>query len=358
MLFRTDRAGFELRDLHGAARAVAYLTLAGAPYLLVTGVLTPNISHLGVVGVVIAFVAVAAIGVICWRRPALMPRSFWYIAPILATVLITVLNMATNDASTGAQLFYLWPVLYAANFLGRSVIQLNLALIFAGDAVAVFTILGASRGLADWVAMVLASTMTAVVVSSLRTRADKFREVLERQANADALTGLANRRSFTEALAREATAARSSGRSLALITVDLDHFKAINDTYGHTEGDRALQKVATAMRTVAGDVGTAARLGGDEFVMLLPLSRSAAVAVAEALTRMVAAATDLPGGPPSLSIGVAVLPGDADTAEELVSASDAALYDAKASGRGRISTAVRPQHPVPEVRTFVPDPRR
>lgn len=349
MLIRAGRSGYELRDQHGAARAVAYLALAGAPYLLITGVLTPGISRAGIAGVVLATILVAGIGATCWRRPGALPRTFWPAAPVLATLLITLLNLATEDASTGAQLFYLWPVIYAANFLGRRLIHLNLALIFGGSAAAVFTILGPGRALTDWVAMVLASTVTAVVVGSLRARADTLRTVLEEQANADALTGLANRRCFTDALAREAASARATGRSLALVTVDLDHFKTVNDTYGHAEGDRALQAVASAMRTVTGDSGIAARLGGDEFVMLLRMGRTAATEVAEALARAVAAITNLPGGPPSLSIGVAAIPRDAGTAEELVAASDAALYDAKASGRGRAARA--------NLRSFLPDPR-
>ncbi|MFI7603026.1 diguanylate cyclase domain-containing protein [Actinoplanes sp. NPDC049681] len=355
MSFRTDRPGYELRDRHGASRAVAYLALAGAPYLFITGLLTPGVSRSVITGVVLATILVTGIGAVSWRRPQAMPRAFWLIAPALATLLITVLNLATRDPSTGSQLFYLWPVLYAANFLGRRLIHLNLVLIFGGNAATVFTLLRPGGAVADWFAMVLAATMTAVVVGSLRARADRLRTVLEQQANADALTGLANRRSFTEALRHEVAAARSAGRSLALVTVDLDHFKTINDTYGHLEGDRALQAVATAMRTVTGDSGIAARLGGDEFVMLLRMGGTPAAVVAEALARAVAATTDMRGGPLSLSIGVAALPGDAATAEDLVAASDAALYDAKASGR---AASRWPRTAYGEIRNLLPDPRR
>ncbi|BCJ56550.1 hypothetical protein Asp14428_80250 [Actinoplanes sp. NBRC 14428] len=356
-MFRTDRSGEGLRDLHGASRSVAYLALAAAPYLFFTGILTPRITTSGIVAVLVTALVVAVAGVVCLRRPESLPRSFWLFVPAITTVVITALNLATNDASTGAQFFYLWPILYAANFLRRRAIYLNLALVSVGDAAVVLTLLGPARGTADLVATVLAMSMTAVVVSSLRGRADRLRRVLERQANADALTGLANRRSFTEALTREGARVAASGGSLALVTVDLDHFKSINDTYGHTEGDRALQAVASAMRTVTGDTGVAARLGGDEFVMLLRTGRRTAVTVAESLTRAVAGITDLPGGAPSLSIGVAVLPGDAGTVDDLITASDAALYHAKTSGRGRISVAGERLDRVPDVRSFVPHPR-
>ncbi|GAA2582284.1 hypothetical protein GCM10010435_69960 [Winogradskya consettensis] len=385
MLLRGDR---RLRDLHGASRAVAYLTLAGAPYVAVTS----GLSDIGLAaksGIGLIALLMAATGLLCWRRPEILPNFFWYAAPAIAAALISALNLGTRDASTGSQLFYLWPVLYAANFLGRRAIYAILALVYAGDAVVVFAVLGAGKGLSDWIAMFLAMTMTVIVVSGLRARADRLRAVLEAQANADALTGLANRRSYTESLEAAGAWAGLNRGGLALISVDLDHFKAINDTYGHSEGDRALQVVADAMRTVTGDSGIAARLGGDEFVLLLRADRPTAVRAAESLIAAVSATTVLPGGPPSLSIGIATLPDDVGTIDDLVAASDAALYDAKSSGRGRIALATpsgraraaetgpdeeprvgrhaAPAEPprggrhnvdrVPQVRQFVPDQR-
>ncbi|WP_052359817.1 GGDEF domain-containing protein [Actinoplanes friuliensis] len=354
-MLRGDAFAYELRDVHGASRAVAYLTLAACPYVLFTALLTPGIDLPGVIAVVAVSMLMGVAGLICWRWPGIFPRLFWFGAPLVATLSISGLNLATSDASTGAQLFYLWPILFAANFLSRRVVYANLLIVFAGHAATVFSILNFQRAAADWTAMVLAMTMSAFVVLSLRRRADKLRDVLEQQAHADHLTGLANRRHFDEALLREGESARRTDATLALITVDLDHFKAINDTFGHTEGDRVLQAVATAMRTVVGDSGLAARLGGDEFVILMRVGRRAAVGVAEALRAAVAARTDLPGGPPGLSIGIAVLPGDVSTVQDLVAASDAALYDAKTSGRGRLSVAGARQN-VDQMPSFAPDP--
>jgi diguanylate cyclase (GGDEF)-like protein len=351
-----ETPAYELRDLHGASRAVAYLTIASSPYLMVTSFLVPGISTL-TLGIAISIgVFMAVIGVICWRRPAVLPRAFWFLAAPVATMVVAGLNFATHDASTGAQLFYLWPILYAANFLSRRVLYFNLVLVYAGDAATVFAVLGPQKGASDWVAMVLAMTMAATVVQSLRIRADRLRDVLEQQAHADHLTGLANRRYFDEALAEAGDWAERTDGSLALLTIDLDHFKAINDTFGHAEGDRVLQAVADAMRRVAGDGAVVARLGGDEFVMLLRMGRRAAVGVADALRSAVADRHDLPGGPPGVSIGLAVLPGDVRTVADLVAASDAALYQAKTSGRGQVSIAGE-RHNVDQVPSFVPDPR-
>jgi diguanylate cyclase (GGDEF)-like protein len=333
---------YELSDLHGASRSVAYPMLAGSPYMLATSVLTPHIGTAGLIAGMAWSVFLALAGTVCWRRPARVPRPFWFAAPILSTAVISGLNVLTHDASTVALLFYLWPVLYAANMLSRRVLCLNLAMVFAGSAATIFSIIGPRAGMADLAALIMAMSMAATIVHTLRRRTDRLRDVLARQAHADHLTDLANRRQFDEALMREGAWARNTGGTLALLTVDLDDFKTINDTFGHAEGDRILQAVAIALRTVVGEDGLAARLGGDEFVVLLRADRRAAVGVAGGLRAILAARTDLPGGPPGVSIGIAVLPGDAQDVDDLVAASDAALYEAKTSGRGRVATAGPP----------------
>lgn len=343
MFLREGRDAGGLRDLHGASRALAYLSLAGAPYVLVTSLLFGDLPAASFALVVAATVFMVVAGTLCWWCPARLPRATWYAAPALATALITALNLATGDASTGAQLFYLWPVLYAANFFVPRLAYPTLALVYAGDGWVVLSVEGVRAGLTDWLAMVLATSMIAIVVTGLRSRADRLRAELEQQANADPLTGLANRRSFTRSLGQAGRWARRTGRTVALISIDLDHFKAINDTHGHHEGDRVLRVVADAMRAVTGTDGLAARLGGDEFVLLLAADHAPAVATAEALTRAVAGRTDLLAGAPSVSVGVAFLPGDANTVEELVAASDAALYEAKTKGRGRVEVGA-PRH--------------
>jgi diguanylate cyclase (GGDEF)-like protein len=325
-----------IRDLHGASRSVAYLILAAAPYVLVTGLSAhPSagvlIAILGTVGLQLL------VGWACWRRANQLPEYFWLSAPVIAAILITGVNVVTSDASTGAQLFYLWPALYAANFLSRRAIYVSLLSVYGGAATTIFSI-GEAHAASDWAALVLAMTMIAVVVYALRSRADKLLRVLENQALADPLTGLANRRHFDDELARAGVRA-----PLALLTIDLDHFKAINDTWGHTIGDRALQVVAAAMTAVAGENDVAARLGGDEFVLLLRTDRPGARRTADALRAAVQEDTTLPGGPPGLSIGLAVLPEDAATVEELVKASDTALYEAKSTGRGRTASLVLPR---------------
>jgi diguanylate cyclase (GGDEF)-like protein len=340
VLLREGAMASRIRDLHGASRSVAYLVLAAAPYVLITG-LADHPAPAVRIAVLVCVAFQILMGWACWRHPHVLPESFWLTAPVACAVLITEVNVVTTDASTGAQLFFLWPVLYAANFLGRRAIYVSLLAVYGGGAITVFTV-GGPHATSDWAALVLAMTMIAVVVYVLRNRADKLRRVLEEQARADPLTGLANRRHFDDELARAGVRARREATPLALLTIDLDHFKTINDTWGHVIGDRALQSVAGAMTTVAGPEDVAARLGGDEFVLLLHTDRPGARQTADALRAAVEGDTTLPGGPPGLSIGVAVLPEDVATVEDLVKASDAALYEAKATGRGRTASLASP----------------
>jgi diguanylate cyclase (GGDEF)-like protein len=315
--------------------------LASSPYILITGAILPGRQPLPIVLAVLIVTAVTAGGgTLCWRRPELMPDFFWIGAPFIATAMIAGMDMLTSDASVGAQVFFLWPVLYAATFLSRMLNYLVVSAVFVGEAAVVFSLVGPAQAAPDVLTMMTALSMAAFVVVNLRERRDQLLGVLELQALADPLTGLGNRRSFDRDIADADAWVRRSNGPLSLLTVDLDHFKSINDTWGHAVGDIALQSVAHAMRTVARETDVIARLGGDEFVMLLRSDRVGAQRVACAVRDAVAASVDVPGGPPTLSIGLAVLPADADTVEALIAASDAALYEAKVGGRDRVASAV------------------
>ncbi|MEU4156867.1 GGDEF domain-containing protein [Actinoplanes sp. NPDC026670] len=334
----------QLRDMHGAARAVAYLMLAAGPYNFVTGVLLKLGDPLGqVIALAVTSLVLFTVGLICLRRPQAMPRLFWLLVPLVSAGVITGLNVGTADATMGPQLFYLWPLLYAAMFLNRRMIALTVAQISAGHALTAFQFQEGGQALLDWSALTVAMSMTAVVVAGLRERNDRLRAVLETQATSDALTGAANRRAFDAELDR-AVAGAGRHEPLALIMIDVDHFKTINDTWGHAVGDLALRTVADALRDAAEDrEHMVARLGGDEFAVLLRAAPYAAVRFTELARARVGAATGLPSGPPSLSIGIAVLPDHATGADELQKVADAALYRAKEGGRGRSMMALPPQ---------------
>ena len=157
-------------------------------------------------------------------------------------------------------------------------------------------------------------------------------------ATVDGLTGLANRRTFEDALHREVSRAVRSGDDLSLLLVDVDHFKRVNDTYGHPMGDEVLRHVGRVLSSRGRDFDFPARYGGEEFVVILPgCSPDEAIAVAERL-RAGIAGTDAPL-PVTASVGVASLHRDASDGEALVKAADEALYDAKVQGRDRTAAA-------------------
>ncbi len=152
----------------------------------------------------------------------------------------------------------------------------------------------------------------------------------------DPLTGLPNRRLLTDRL--EQALSRRRGTGVAVLFVDLDGFKGINDSFGHPEGDAALLQTARALRTSARSEDTVARLGGDEFVILCrDLTSDDAVELAERMLEAVrtAGGSDLDWSIDA-SIGVAVAPSGSDAAE-LLSAADTAMYRAKSAGKGRVS---------------------
>ena len=165
-----------------------------------------------------------------------------------------------------------------------------------------------------------------------------------RSAVTDALTGLYNHGYFLQALRREVLRARRHDLLLSLIMVDLDDFKAINDTRGHLEGDRVLVKAAALINESLREIDIAARYGGEEFAVILPeTSRSGAAVVADRIRRRIAEefAKRRSGPVVTLSAGVAGYPEDAGTAEELIRRTDEALYRAKADGKNRVTLAGR-----------------
>ena len=178
----------------------------------------------------------------------------------------------------------------------------------------------------------------------MRVALEKANEDLERLANTDALTGLANRRYFMEALAREIERSERYSRPLSLVLLDLDYFKKVNDTHGHPVGDVVLRAASDVLRSVRRDVDRAARLGGEEFALLLPETEApGAAAVAERVrVRLEVTSHPSPGGEPftvTASFGVASLGPGVATGEALLQAADEALYRAKRGGRNRVVTS-------------------
>jgi len=160
---------------------------------------------------------------------------------------------------------------------------------------------------------------------------------LDLQARTDALTGLLNRRGFETQMAFAVALARRSSRPLSLITVDVDHFKRVNDTYGHEAGDEVLRRLARTLESRLRGSDVVARLGGEEFVALLPdTDLNGAQSIAQALVTAMAEQQDPVVGTITVSAGVATMRGAEDTGAAMLRRGDAALYEAKGQGRNRV----------------------
>jgi diguanylate cyclase (GGDEF)-like protein len=176
--------------------------------------------------------------------------------------------------------------------------------------------------------------LVVAVLASLRESHESQRHL----ARTDPLTGAANARFFAEEAERQIAGARRYGHPLTLAYVDLDSFKAINDTFGHSTGDVLLRVVADTLAANARPTDLVARLGGDEFVVLLP--QTDAPAAVKALGRIRAelvAGMSAHGWAVTFSIGVAALHDRVHTIDEFVAAADALMYDAKRAGKDLIA---------------------
>ncbi|OCS45172.1 diguanylate cyclase [Ralstonia pickettii] len=171
------------------------------------------------------------------------------------------------------------------------------------------------------------------------TEKKRAEEVIWRQANFDPLTELPNRHMFYNRLRHEIARARQASTQLALLFIDLDRFKEVNDTLGHDQGDVLLKEIARRISAIVRGTDTVARLAGDEFTIILPdlPDAGAATPIIRALLARIAAPLQLgeESVEVSASIGVAMYPRDADSAESLLVRADQAMFAAKSAGRNQ-----------------------
>jgi len=194
--------------------------------------------------------------------------------------------------------------------------------------------------------------LSAVIVARLRTKSEwddlkqttrQLREMLTRVemlANVDSLTGLFNRRRFEVVIDKEFKRSNRYNVPLSCLMLDIDHFKKVNDMFGHAVGDGVLRETVKIIQTNIRDVDTVARWGGEEFIIMSPnTQKKNASFVADRIRKSMAGHTFENVGDKkiSISIGIADIPDPAiHTKEDLIGAADQALYDAKKSGRNRV----------------------
>jgi diguanylate cyclase (GGDEF)-like protein len=181
--------------------------------------------------------------------------------------------------------------------------------------------------------------MAAMAIAGLN-----LRQRLESQSIRDSMTGLFNRSFMEIALEREMTRANRQGKQVAVMMIDIDHFKQFNDTFGHAAGDVVLREVAECMRVGVRGEDIVCRFGGEEFVVIMPeIATRGALDRAELLRRMVGDLSLRFHGQPlrqiTISIGVAMFPDNSDNPDELLRSADHAMYAAKHKGRNRVVPA-------------------
>ncbi|MQA61675.1 MAG: diguanylate cyclase [Actinophytocola sp.] len=180
---------------------------------------------------------------------------------------------------------------------------------------------------------------------------------LQEEADTDPKTGVLNMRGWTESAERAFQRASRSAQHIALIMLDLDYFKWINDTYGHPAGDDMLRAVAHMLRKATRPTDVVGRFGGEEFILLLPdtdvvAAEHAADRIRTAVAGLHTDTTGKHGAPTTISdrttsVGVAVYPTHGDTLDDLLHAADAAVYEAKERGRNQVRLAAGPGKPSP-----------
>lgn len=181
-----------------------------------------------------------------------------------------------------------------------------------------------------------------LLLSRARTLLDfkAYLDTCEEAAFTDHLTGLANRRRFERQLAREIARTARYEHPFCLMTLDIDDFKKVNDSFGHEAGDEALRHLAKTLQEGIRGIDLAARIGGDEFALVLTeTDMTRGIEIAERLRQAVKATEIRVVGSITISLGVAESPSCGQTTTELQSCADAALYEAKHQGRDRVEPA-------------------
>jgi diguanylate cyclase (GGDEF)-like protein len=289
---------------------------------------------------VIADVAGAAVGVglSVFVAAARLPVAGMFAGLLLAAAMVSTAVIASGEADTPLAVLYIWIVVLGWSFLRPRGAGVLTAVNLLASAAAMAVVANPEDRAVTWWLMVAGTIVTVGALTAvLRLRGDRLVATLADAATHDALTGALNRAGFQEQAGREMARARRHDVPLAVVLADLDNFKRLNDSFGHSAGDGVLAAFAQLCRAQLRPDDRVARVGGEEFVLLLPQTDEAgAVRTAERLRRAMHAQLASPDGRPiTASFGVAAHPDAGSDVETLLGAADRALYLAKSLGRDR-----------------------
>ena len=328
-----DDLGPESLDWEIMLRSLMVIWGLGATFFLVMLLVSPP--PLGAANELLGIdvIGFALLGMLYAGRERL-PRWTPDVCAYVLYLVVGGIIVLYQDVDSPYGFFYLWLSVHSFYFLPWRRAAPQVAFIAADYALCLAVVPGPDLPILRWTITVLTIGVTCALVALLRRRVNALVDRLSDDARIDPLTGLPNRRAYDEAVDQEMARSQRSGQPFALVLGDIDHFKRINDEYGHPTGDAVLRRVAVQLRQSERKVDVAARLGGEEFALLLPATNAfGAFLVAERIRRNLHGA--FLDGPPAvtMSFGIACYPSDGREAAALLQAADVALLRAKRQGR-------------------------
>jgi diguanylate cyclase (GGDEF)-like protein len=334
------------------ARVIGLMMIAGGVLAGVTVAMPPAAT--GSDAAVLAIGAMAAAlgaGLLLARRD--IPESVLGAVIGFSTGLIAVATLEGGAAGTGTadnEMLFVWVCLVSFYFLSLPHALAQLGLV----GIAYAAVLSAiddpfSDAATRWIVTISTLLVAGLLIARLRSSLERTVFELDERARHDSLTGLLNRRALEERAAVEFARARREGGPVAMVVLDIDGFKSLNDARGHHAGDAVLGAVAQALSSETRELDAVARLGGDEFALLLSgASVAEARLVAERARLAVECSTDETGCAITLSVGIAVAPPAGASLDALWLEADRAMYVAKHGGGDGVAVAASgPALPMP-----------
>jgi diguanylate cyclase (GGDEF)-like protein len=305
---------------------------------LVTGAATMGGLH---TAKIVALLGLAALSALLLGLPVERTAPVIVLAPVAGVGVIVWLDLLSRDAGVTGQVFFVVPVVWAAAQLRLAGAAIVMVATLTGEAVVVFRFLPFDRAVTDFAYLTVLLLLVGGVLARAGATQERLVEQLRIQASIDPLTGLVTRRVLDSATER---AVQHAAENATLVVIDLDRFKAVNDTHGHLGGDAALAHVASLLTGSCRETDVVARMGGDELaVLMLDCPTETAARRAQSFVDAVRAnPLRLPGGvlvPLSVSAGLSALSQAVHRAEDLYASADSALYEAKRTGRDRLARA-------------------
>lgn len=331
-------------DISSATRAAAIafsiLCLVGAAIIGYLAAMTGSLASTTFLRYMTGALALTAAAGLVFSRSAHLNQSSLTFACVASTAGTTLAVLADYTNATALVMFYLWISLFAWYFLDfHHGVFINLLIVLC-YMVVLTRLVAPARYPIHLLTMIGSLSSAGVVIEIGKRQVASLMERLAQAAITDPLTGLSNRRSFESMSNAEVARCTRYGSTISLLMLDIDHFKRINDTWGHQTGDEILQFVGTSLATIKRDSDIVARIGGEEFVCMLPeTDTEGAVTFANRIRALMSERILDDGRPLTTSVGVAEFRRHGLTIDELLHAADAALYRAKELGRNRVEVA-------------------